>query len=125
MYRIITNKIKNRKYYTVRTILKSNRKITVKDRKSTPLILLYISYLGRHIKNSGMQTLFGLSLPPVACGRAMLYLFHFVCLRIAVSNTYCVVFLLCLRLVSCVPNVASFSGLFICYFPFGILSCLN
>jgi hypothetical protein len=28
-----------------------------------------------------MQTLFGLSLPPVACGRAMLYLFHFVCLR--------------------------------------------
>jgi hypothetical protein len=38
-----------------------------------------------------------------------------VCLRILVSNTYCVVFFyfVCLRLVSCVPNVASFSRLFI------------
>jgi hypothetical protein len=43
MYRIITNKMKDRKYYTVRTILKSNRKIAEKDGKSTPLILLYIS----------------------------------------------------------------------------------
>ena len=36
-----------------------------------------------------------------------------VCLRILVSNTYCVVFFyfVCLRLVSCVPNVASFSRL--------------
>ena len=38
--------MKNKKYYTVSTILKSNRKIAEKDRKSTPLILLYISYLG-------------------------------------------------------------------------------
>ena len=36
-----------------------------------------------------------------------------VCLRILVSNTYCVVFFyfVCLRLVSCVLNVASFSRL--------------
>jgi len=45
-----------------------------------------------------MQTLFGSSLSPVVCGRAMLYLFNFFCLRIAVSNTYCVVFLFCVLL---------------------------
>ena len=42
------------------------------------------------------------------------------CLRLVVSNTYCVVFLLCLSS-SCVPYVAGFSGLSICYCPFGIL----
>ena len=40
-----------------------------------------------------------------------------VCLRIVVSNTYCVVFLLCL-FSSCVPYVASFSGLSIFDWPF-------
>jgi hypothetical protein len=40
------------------------------------------------------------------------------CLRIVVSNKYCVVFFVfvCLRLVSCVPNVANFPG-------FSILDC--
>jgi len=47
-------------------------------------------------------------------------------LRIVVSKTYCVVFspfflLVCLRLVSCVPNVANFSGLSIIDCLFGIL----
>ena len=42
------------------------------------------------------------------------------CLRTVVSNTYCVVFLLCLSS-SCVPYVASSSGLSIIYCPFGIL----
>jgi len=46
-----------------------------------------------------------------------------VCLRVVVSNTYCVFFcccFVCLRLVFCVPNVASFSGLSIldCFFGF-------
>ena len=43
-----------------------------------------------------------------------------VCLCIVVSSTYCVVFLLCLSS-SCVPYVASFSGLYIFDCPFGIL----
>ena len=43
-----------------------------------------------------------------------------VCIRIMVSNTYCVVSLLCFPS-SCVPYVASFSGLSIVYCPFGIL----
>jgi len=41
------------------------------------------------------------------------------CLRILISEAYCVVFVF-LRLVSCVTNVASFSGLFILDYPFGI-----
>ena len=39
------------------------------------------------------------------------------CLRILISKAYCVVFVF-LRLVSCVTNVASFSGLFILDYPF-------
>ena len=44
------------------------------------------------------------------------------CLHI-MSNTYCVVFLLCFSS-SCVPSVASFSGLSIFYCPFGNLEHL-
>jgi hypothetical protein len=46
-----------------------------------------------------------------------------VCLRILVSNTYCVVFfiLFVLRLVSCVPNVASFSKLSILDCSLGLI----
>jgi hypothetical protein len=40
--------------------------------------------------------------------------------RIVVSNTYCVVFLLCFSS-SCVPFIARFSGLSINDCPFGIL----
>jgi len=41
-------------------------------------------------------------------------------LYMVVSNTYCVVWgFFCLRLVSCVSNVASFSGLSIFDCPFG------
>jgi hypothetical protein len=42
-----------------------------------------------------------------------------VCLGTVMSNTYCVEFLLCLSS-SCVPYVASFSGLSIFNCPFGI-----
>ena len=42
-----------------------------------------------------------------------------VCVYIVVSTTYCVVFLLCLSS-SCVPYVASFSGLFIFEYAFGL-----
>ena len=80
-------------------------------------------------------------------GSCLIY-FIYVCLCIVVSNTYCVVFLFCLSsfcvlcvevsniycvvficfvclpLVSCVPNVASFSGLFILDCPFGFLQRL-
>jgi hypothetical protein len=48
------------------------------------------------------------------------YLRFCVCLRIVVSNTCCVVFLFCLSW-SCVPYVASFSGLSIFDCPFGVL----
>jgi len=42
-------------------------------------------------------------------GRTSYYIIYG-CLRIVVSNTYCVVFLLCFAS-SCLPNVVSFSGL--------------
>ena len=43
-----------------------------------------------------------------------------VCLRVVVPYTYCVLFLHCFSL-SCVPYVASFSGLSIFDCPFGII----
>ena len=55
---------------------------------------------------------FGSSLPPVNWRSAHVFIYVIcVCLRIVVSNTYYVVVFFCLRLVSYVPNVASFSGL--------------
>ena len=59
-------------------------------------------------------------LPPALCRKVHVLLIMCVCLRIAMSNTYCVVFLFCLSL-SCVPHGASFSGWFILDYPFGIL----
>jgi len=58
--------------------------------------------------------MFGSSLPPVVCRRVdvLFTLFVFVYV-LNTSNTYCVVFLFCLSS-SCVPYVASFSGLYIC-----------
>ena len=65
--------------------------------------------------------MFGLSLLPVVCRRAcVVFTFICVCLRIAVSNTYCVVFLFCLSS-SRVPCAARFSGLSISDCPVGIL----
>jgi len=49
-------------------------------------------------------------LPPDFVGELMSYLRYGVCLCIVMSNTYHVVFLFCFSL-SCVPYVASFSGL--------------
>ena len=43
-----------------------------------------------------------------------------VCLRMVVSNTYCIVFLLCFTS-SCLPCVASVSGLSIIICPLGVL----
>ena len=56
-----------------------------------------------------IKTVFGSSLPPVffVGGSCLIYVIC-VCLRIVVSNTYCVVFLLSL---CCVSYVASFTGL--------------
>ena len=102
-----------KKHYYCWTIPKSNRKIIERDKIDTPSTIRY----DFHIK-----TMFGLSLSPVVC----------VGLRIVVSNTYCAVyfvfpafvrctlcclflwivyFLTCICPVSCVPYVASFSGL--------------
>ena len=53
-------------------------------------------------------------------GRMVLIYITCVCLRIVMCNTYCVVFLFCF-FSSCVPYVASFSGLSIFDCPFGIL----
>jgi hypothetical protein len=53
----------------------------------------------------------------------MSYLHYLFCLRIAESNTYCVVFLLCFSS-SCGPCVASFSGLSFFDCPFGIIQHL-
>ena len=63
--------------------------------------------------------MFGSSLPPVVCkeGSCLINVIC-VCLRILVSNTYCVVF--CFEFRCLVPYVTSFSGLSICDCPFGI-----
>ena len=59
-------------------------------------------------------------LPPVVVqeGLCLIYVIC-VCLCIVMSNKYCVVFLFCLSS-SCVPYIASFSGLSIFDYPFGI-----
>jgi hypothetical protein len=64
-----------------------------------------------------------MSLPPAVCRRAhvLFTLFVFVC--VLMSTTYCVVFLFCFSS-SCVPYVASFSGLPIFDCPFSILQHL-
>jgi len=69
-----------------------------------------------------IKTMFGSSLPPVVCRKAHECLIYVicVCLRIVRCNTYCVVFLFYFSS-SCVPNVASFSGLSILDCPFSIL----
>jgi len=55
-----------------------------------------------------IQPMFGSSLPPVVCKRSSCLIYVIcVCLRIVVSNTYCVVFLFCFSS-SCVPYIASF-----------------
>ena len=71
--------------------------------------------------NFRKKEMFGSSLPAVVCRKAnaLFTLFVFV-LHIVVSNTYCVVFLLCLS-TSCIRCVASFSGLSIVDCPFGVL----
>jgi hypothetical protein len=68
-----------------------------------------------------MKTIFVLSLPPVICRGAhiLLVLLVFAC-PIVVSNTYCVVYLLCLSS-SCVHYVASFSEVFFFVCHFGII----
>jgi len=65
--------------------------------------------------------MFGSSLPHVVVGWLMSYLCY-LCLfaHSGVQHIYCVVFLFCL-FSSCVPYVASFSGLFIFDCCFGIL----
>jgi len=60
--------------------------------------------------------MFGSSLPQIVC---LIYIIC-VCLHIVVSSTYCVMFLFCFSS-SCVPYVASFSGLSFFDCPFGIL----
>jgi hypothetical protein len=62
-----------------------------------------------------METMFGSSLPPVVC--SLIYVIC-LCFRLVMSNTYCVVFLLCFSSF-CTPYVASFSGL--SFFDCGIL----
>jgi len=54
--------------------------------------------------------MFDSSLPPVVCRMDHIVFTLFDFLRVVVSNTYCVVFLLCLSS-SCVPCIASFSGI--------------
>ena len=62
-----------------------------------------------------IKTMFGSSLPQVVCRRV-----HVLFTLFVVSNPHCVVFLFCFSS-SCVPYVASFSGLSIFDCPFDIL----
>ena len=86
-----------------------------------PIICLYIlsSVLWRPLRFPHKNDVWFV-LPPALCRKVHVLLIMCVCLRIAMSNTYCVVFLFCLSL-SCVSHGASFSGWFIHDYPFGIL----
>jgi hypothetical protein len=68
-------------------------------------------------------TMFGSSLPPVVCRRAyvLFTLFVFACVKKCPTYIVLCFCCVCLRLVSCVRNVVSFSGFSIFDFPFGIL----
>ena len=70
-----------------------------------------------------IKTIFGSSLPPVVSRKAHVYLRYLCCLRIVVSNTYCVV-VIALIVSSCILSGAGFSGLSILDCPFGIFSRL-
>ena len=72
----------------------------------------FIYYIG--LKIIFILTMFGSSLPPVVCRVTRVLFTLFLCE--AVYNTYCIVFLFCLSS-SCVPYVASFSGLFLFWLP--------
>jgi hypothetical protein len=63
---------------------------------------------------------FGSSLPPVVCREGSCLIYIICCLCIVVSNIYWFVLLFCFP-VSCVPYIASFSGLSIFDCPFDIL----
>ena len=67
-----------------------------------------------------IKTMFGSSFPPVVSRRARVYLRYMCLLCIVVSNTYCVVFFLCLSSF-CAPYFAGFSGLSIFDSTFGII----
>ena len=110
------------------------------------IILIYCCcYLFRDsIRNLHVyfKTMFGSSLPPVVCRRLMSYIYLCcLCFHLVVSNTYRVVFLFFLSTscvwwcpthivlvyyslfsLSCVPNVASFSGLSILDCRFGFFN---
>jgi len=73
-----------------------------------------------------METMFGSSLPPVV-NRKVLVLFTllvFVCMQLYPTHVVLCLCFVCLRLVSCVPCEASYSGLSISDCPFGILERL-
>ena len=86
-----------------------------------PIICLYIvsSVLWSPCHFLIKTSQFGSFLPLVVCRRAHV-LFTCVCLRVMVSNTYCVVFLFCFCL-SCVACVANFSRLSIFDCTVGVL----
>jgi hypothetical protein len=65
--------------------------------------------------------MFDSSSPPVVCMNAHAHI-YVICefLRIVMSNTHRVVFLLCFSSY-CVPYVATFSGLSTFNYPFGVL----
>ena len=82
---------------------KSHHQITTKED-------IYNIY--KCISNCEITTIFGSSLSPVVCRMTyvLFTLFVFVCVLCCPTHMQCFCFG-CLRLVSCVPNVASFTGL--------------
>ena len=81
------------------------------------IIMFVFKYPIRQIRSIEEHQLFTSSC--LQEGSCLIYIIC-VCLCIVVSNTYHVVLLVCFSL-SCVPYVASFSGLSICDCPFDIL----
>jgi len=91
-----------------------NNYIFCKSYKISRLVAEKIMFLILHLISLVFRILSYFFVACILCLSCLIYIIC-VCLHIVVSNTYCVVFL------SCVPNVASFSGLSILDCPFGLL----
>jgi hypothetical protein len=123
---------------TRRVSYKKHKLITLRDHLSYPpfflagsVLFIFVVVLFCHIMclyvlssllwcplRFHIKTMFGSSLPPVVCRSVHVNLIYVICgcLRIVVSNAYCVLYLFCFSS-CCVPYVASFSG-------FSIFDCL-
>ena len=115
------NKIQYKNYHTVGTVLKIQSKIVERCRIDIPNIQIHDQSLsclgtGTSMKSEGVKLVF----PPLVCRTVHVQFVIYVCLRMVVSNTYCVVLLFCFVFVLC-TLCCQFLWIVHCYCLFYIL----